>query len=473
MQSKPNSNNVIYVNFNGEIIQNNTILGSQSLANYIGWLSFANEWDIDGTRITDNNRISSIKVPPASAAGVTVDAQNILKQLVNKYDIFDVNITDERGAYESASGFKCMLIVTGRPSIAEFNQLTAANNRSENTTWPYSYRRFISNPLADSFSFWSAAGLAGTASILGTVIASNLSFDIFKPMIAFIWVNAAEASRNKINENQYATNFIQDSSQIFSTQKISRTAAHEAGHLFGLWHDSEMPDNEYYIGHNDWAPIMGWPGTRLLQQWSKGEYIGHSQGAVAPARAQGNINYNFFGAPQDDLIIIGNQLGFIKSPKDSIAKTSVRARDYEKYEAIGNQDGCWNNMGNLGVYTRVISQSDVITFNSKKVIEGMIGFPGDFEIIKMLLTAGTYNFTIDPIWHNPESMLDVSMAIMNCNCHKPKEKYPVNCNEEDLPTRYPTNAPLENFQCISFDNCLDKYKYDSYIAVTPINNQFG
>jgi len=474
MQSKPNSKNVIYVNFNGETIQNNAILGSQSLTNYIGWVAYANEWDIDGTIITDNNRISSIKVPPASATGLTIDTQNILKQLANKYDIFDVNVTDERGVYENASGFKCMLIVTGRPSINEFNQLTAANNRSENTIWPYSYRRFISNPLNDSFSFWSAAGLAGTASILGTVIASNLSFDIFKPMIAFLWVNAPNAVRKKINENQYETNFIQSSSPavVFNTQKISRTAAHEAGHLFGLWHDSQMPDKEYYNGHNDWAPIMGWPGTRLLQQWSKGEYFGHVQ-SVAPLGGQGNINYNFFGSPQDDLIIIGSQLGFIKSPKNSISKTNVRASDYEKYELIANQDACWYNMDNLGVYSRVISQSDVVTFNNKKVIEGMIGFPGDFEIIKMVLQRGTYNFTIDPIWHNPESMLDINMQIFNCHCHKAKEDSAVNCNKEDLPTTYPENISSENFQCISFDNCLDKYKYDNFLVTTPPDNDFN
>ena len=72
--------NVIYVNFNGETIQSPPVLGSQSLGNYVGFVAIANEWDIDGTKISENNRISNIKVPPASAAGVSFDAQNILKQ---------------------------------------------------------------------------------------------------------------------------------------------------------------------------------------------------------------------------------------------------------------------------------------------------------------------------------------------------------------------------------------------------------
>lgn len=453
MQSKPGSANVIYLNFDGEtIIEQNP---------YFGWTWFANQYDIDGSTIQRNNKVSSIKVPPAPAG---IDRVNILKQVAIKYDIFDVNITDEKGVYDNSNGFKTMVIITHRPTISVYNQLTTAQDKSENGLWPYSYRRFLRYreingywPEGD-YRLYTRAGLAGPPNRISLWVGGLTNY-------IFVWVNIVYPTGLGPQLKQTAK-----SDEIQPTNVIARTTAHEVGHKFGLDHDGQLPNIEYYKGHPGWAPIMGADDLRNIQplsQWSKLEYD-RAEHVYVDIPMGWNL-----GGKQDDLIIIGNHLGFIKPPKDSLAKTAVRARDYEEYETTANIDRCWSQMDNLGVYTRVISQSDVITFNSKKVIEGMIGFPGDFEIIKMLLTAGTYNFTIDPIGHNPESMLDVSMSIMNCHCHKPKETYPVNCNEEDLPTRYPTNVPLENFQCISFDNCLDKYKYDSYITVTPYNNQFG
>lgn len=463
MQSKPESNNVIYLNYDGEVITSDPILGNNNLGNYFGWVWYANQSDVDGTPVTKENRVSSIKVPPADPR---INRLNIFKQLVNKYDIFDVNVTDERGVYNSASGFKTMVLMAYRPNPQEYNNLRIANNKSENGPWPYSYRRFLRYwELTEQgyryYPMYSALGLAAPAQSLSRVIGGWTQY-------LFVWTNTfgvQDASND--NKNLYAAK----NEFLAPTATIARTIAHEVGHKFGLVHDGELPNEDYYKGHGEWVPIMGADTAvpKPLAQWSKSEY----RGAVHLYPGIGNPSSLFLGTFQDDLIIIGSQLGFIKSPKASIPKTQVRAKDYEKYENIGNQDGCWSNMGNLGIYTRVIDQSDVITFNNKKVIEGMIGFPGDVEIIKMLLTAGTYSFTIDPLWHNPESMLDIDMSIVNCHCHKPKEKYRVNCDEGSLPTRYPINKPSENFQCIVFDNCLDKYQYNNYLATTPNDNQFG
>ncbi|MCX2739650.1 Ig-like domain-containing protein [Pontibacter anaerobius] len=50
--------------------------------------------------------------------------------------------------------------------------------------------------------------------------------------------------------------------------------SHEVGHTLGLVHDGRGApySEEYYSGHDSWAPIMGTGYYRSVVQWSKGEY---------------------------------------------------------------------------------------------------------------------------------------------------------------------------------------------------------
>ena len=49
--------------------------------------------------------------------------------------------------------------------------------------------------------------------------------------------------------------------------------SHELGHTLGLSHDGRTdPYENYYKGHDDWAPIMGLGYYKPVTQWSKGEY---------------------------------------------------------------------------------------------------------------------------------------------------------------------------------------------------------
>lgn len=65
-----------------------------------------------------------------------------------------------------------------------------------------------------------------------------------------------------------------------TVKSIADTISHEAGHTFGLNHDGLVGRAEYYAGHGtgatSWGPIMGAPFTRVVTQWSKGEYRGSS-----------------------------------------------------------------------------------------------------------------------------------------------------------------------------------------------------
>ena len=69
-------------------------------------------------------------------------------------------------------------------------------------------------------------------------------------------------------------------------KSVAEAASHEVGHTLGLRHDGVTtvdPDTGaeetlgYYVGHGDWAPIMGVGYYRTVTQWSKGEYAGATQ----------------------------------------------------------------------------------------------------------------------------------------------------------------------------------------------------
>ena len=50
-------------------------------------------------------------------------------------------------------------------------------------------------------------------------------------------------------------------------------ASHEVGHTIGLGHDGRNhPQEEYFGGHGNWAPIMGVGYYKPMTQWSRGEY---------------------------------------------------------------------------------------------------------------------------------------------------------------------------------------------------------
>ncbi len=63
--------------------------------------------------------------------------------------------------------------------------------------------------------------------------------------------------------------------QLANSEKyIAECVSHEAGHTLGLYHDGTNGSSptEYYLGHGDWAPIMGAGYYRAVTQFSRGEY---------------------------------------------------------------------------------------------------------------------------------------------------------------------------------------------------------
>ncbi|WP_052732441.1 RICIN domain-containing protein [Hymenobacter terrenus] len=65
---------------------------------------------------------------------------------------------------------------------------------------------------------------------------------------------------------------------ITSAKSGGEAASHEVGHTLGLGHDGRIsPDEGYYSGQGNWAPIMGVGYYKPISQWSRGEYNSANQ----------------------------------------------------------------------------------------------------------------------------------------------------------------------------------------------------
>ncbi len=94
------------------------------------------------------------------------------------------------------------------------------------------------------------------------------------------------------------------SDNLFSFKTVGDASSHEAGHTLGLRHDG-APQKPYYSGHGDWGPIMGSSYSRVLGQWSKGEYEGADN-------------------PEDDLVVIAKSLGLRFDDHGDTAPTATQ-----------------------------------------------------------------------------------------------------------------------------------------------------
>ena len=220
---------------------------------------------------------------------------------------------------------------------------------------------------------------------------------------------------------------------------IARTIAHEVGHSLGLKHHglgnkADIENyQEHYFGNSVWVPIMGGEaGGPRIYQWNDGSY----NGASNPG--------------QKDLEIISKNAGLLKLKDPSILGTkgqqSKSTPDYQE-----------NNNEIISRRAKLVSTLDIKEIQSVKTIEGMIGYPLDTDVLKIVLKAGDYE--IGDFRHDDPSILmmhlgfkilkskiEVSKQSDEQNKRRiPQESLPENyyCEDAFLPEKYPSDSKEE------------------------------
>ncbi len=135
----------------------------------------------------------------------------------------------------------------------------------------------------------------------------------------------------------------------YDSEYAGEAAAHELGHTVNLEHDggSVGSSGAYYMGHGDWAPIMGGSYYKTVTQFSRGEYNGANQ-------------------QQDDLAEIAAVVGYLSDDVGNTVNTASAL---------------------------VIDNTGVVLANSNK---GLINSRTDLDVFTFSTSGGTVSLSILP-----------------------------------------------------------------------------
>ncbi len=465
MQSKPGAPYVFYICNDGITVDDKAPMNW-------GITSQANTYDTDGSFIwfgpliqQPNPWINVVNFPAVNHPNIN----EIWEYASKKFEIFDVNVTTLKSIFLSTPNERRRLcILIRRPSASELNAAkyvgnTFELNRSENGPLPYSFRRWLIGTMDDDIDrpgtlFFGGLGFAQhTVTRHTTRLANNY-------LSCVTYINSSYARFKTSNGGWF--DVLTPSLKDFKKELIGQTVAHELAHLMELRHDTRGGSpgssdfDSYYAGHGAWAPIMGNPqmeGIQILDQWAINEY-------------SSNTN------KENDIKILSADLKFLKPP----CKTCDPADGYgrpnsyglEKFALLKDSE-CWDTVSALGssmkfgYNVRLITKNDLKSGSKGNYIEGMIGFPYDFDLLKFILPKGSYEFKIDNTpAENLGSTLDPQIDIINCHCNKSKKDWDVACDQNMLPGLYPENI---NIQCIAYDPCFSKDNPSEY----TVSKNFG
>jgi hypothetical protein len=221
LHSKPGSNRVIHLDFDGHL------LSRTAWNNSTGGDCYADPFDTDQSPTTFNS--SELAV-----------IKSVWRQVAEDFAPFDVDVTTEDPGFE-------------------------AINRTDASDQRYGTRALITrsvSPCPNGKTLYQSVCSAGCGGVAYVGVFDDYGTGgrhaFYQPALVF---QNGTGSRAK---------------------SIAEAASHEVGHNVGLRHDGTttgcgsdgLSACGYYAGHGSWAPIMGVGYQAAITQWSRGEYAG-------------------------------------------------------------------------------------------------------------------------------------------------------------------------------------------------------
>jgi hypothetical protein len=429
----------------------------------------------------------TIDFPRANIHG-DVAKLNLLKQLFKKYYEFtDITFTDSVQAFESFQTpgyFKAHVQIA--PFINPDASLVSTGSKGYQYFLATTYYRPVTAMdntvvLDQNGNFgWTERGYYGlTIGAFIQGLTANTGYVTKRPIIVLMEDRGRFIRSVPVTGNIYPGNFQTD--PAFNVQTLAETLAHEIGHTFGLDHWNNTNTLYNHTGNNTWKPTMGvFPMTinqadfNRFTHWSRGDNPTEYQ-QYFPFVIQDD--FRAFLSANILNKIVGNN--FISIMMKSILDSGVNIWKFKHYkEKILSE----NNINNLRRFnnpfimrdeaeqklsirkSRLINILDIRAKDGLKTIEGLIGFPNDSDILKIILKEGTYEISEYP--NSPgdkKTKLHLGLDIVKSKLEISKSQLDKQENEIYNKTlMYPIDADpdseisnlRETFQC--FDEALAK-----------------
>lgn len=181
------------------------------------------------------------------------------------------------------------------------------------------------------------------------------------------------------------------------TRSAGETGSHEVGHTLGLFHDGRG-STDYYNGHADWGPIMGWSASNAIGHWSAGEYDGATNDEDDIAKIANNPGIGF--QADDHANTIADATPIVVSSEGNVNSSLNRGlisqrMDIDYFSFVAQTGDVQFNITPNPDYPNLKIQAKILNDAQEEVITSVEQGMG--ALINTQLTNGTYYLQIDGI----------------------------------------------------------------------------
>ncbi|MEY2910322.1 MAG: hypothetical protein RIT01_348 [Pseudomonadota bacterium] len=398
---------------------------------------------------------------PAFQSSSTSEIKNKVKQVLeSEFSIFNVDVVESYNALSSSNSERKIAVIF-------IDQSTLFNASITNESDPFLMlarhaaikKRFDVEGFENVYSFFNDDLQSSTSYIIyplknafigGVYIGitpdpKNLTADFLEVVFVFTDLVEFEEEPSLLSGGvphlasghpKYCNYLKQGQNSVISLplSMIANTALHEIGHAFGLKHHGTATEEYYDSPLNVWVPIMGDAFAGQINQWNNGNYPNAS-----------NPN-------QDDTFNISYNASFRKIPQGHpVLSGPDKWNDfYQNSEKLNAQ-----NKKLITRNARLISKDDIITVEGVTTIEGLIGFPEDSDILKIILKAGSYEISDYPNMRIAGDSHYITMACFNIQILKSQNteisKQTTDLNQPKRIPNHENNSNPTEFTCSADD----------------------